>query len=175
VISWLATPNTRGAAVTGYEIKVITYLSTYEPYVATCDMTANLALTCTIAMNDLTNVLGLHRLTHGTIVKATVSAINSVGTAPASNPNGAGAVVFTVPNAPTLARGPSTSQSVIEVVWNSITSAPSNGEYAVSGYMVYSNGGSGSVFSVFYDGTGDSVTLTARQTTGVTPGATYLI
>ena len=101
-------------------------------------------------------------------VYAKVSATNIVGTSPAS-PEGNGAIILTVPNAPTdLANNAAvTSASQIGLTWSE---GPEDGGSGVIDYRISYAPETETVYT-----TKDSITTESSTITGLTTGVTYKI
>jgi hypothetical protein len=106
IVTWSA-PNANSASIDGYEIVFEDSTGTYVEETIGCDMSANTATTCTVAMTDLQTLLGTSA---DTLIEVKARAHNSNGWGEYSQVNIAGSTMETVPDQVTnLAYDASTS------------------------------------------------------------------
>ena len=99
IISWPLTADDMGSSVTSYYVTVKAFDGSYKPYLTTCDGSTSGIFTsrsCTIAMSVLTS--SPFSIPEGTLIVASVSAINAHGTSTQSPDNTGGAYAALVPD-----------------------------------------------------------------------------
>lgn len=107
IVTWPATTDDKGSAVTDYLVEFKKSDLSYASYATTCSLAnePNLVTgrTCTVPMSVFTSTFGL---TAGDLIKARVSALNAKGYSVPSSDNVSGATAQTVPTVgPTPSRG----------------------------------------------------------------------
>ncbi len=153
-LSWTAPSNTGGVAITGYQIEVSSNAGT-----SWTDLEANTGSTATSYAHT--------GLAPGTTRHYRVSAINSVGTSPASNVASATTGAATAPLAPTGLGAAASGQTQIDLSWT----APSNtGGVAITGYQIEVSSNAGTSWTDLEANTGSTATSYAH--TGLAPGTT---
>lgn len=165
VIVWSA-PDNGGSALTAYQIKVRqSDLATYT--LVTCtESTATMLSSslCTVAIATLK--ASPFSLAWGSSIYASVAALNTYGTSPAST-GGNGAVILTVPDAPlSLANNPLiTSGSQVGLSW---AQGLSNGGAAVIDFTISMKESAGS-----YSVLASAITSQTYIVVGLTMGSSY--
>ncbi len=155
-LSWVEPSNTRVAAITGYRIEISSNAGTIWSNLV--DNTGTAASTYVHA-----------GLTPSTTYHYRVSAINSVGTGPASNVASATteALAFTVPDAPTSLSASESGRFRINLSW---TAPLDDGGEPITGYKIEVSADAGRSWSVLTANTGDA--STAYSHTGLMPNTT---
>ena len=152
-LSWMAPANDGGAAITGYRIEVSTdggnAFGDVEPNTGSQAMTYS-----------HTGLAG------GTAHRYRVSAINSVGTGPATHPANATTAAATVPGAPTELTATAERAARIDLSW---TAPASDGGAAIAGYRIEVST-DGANFTELVADTGSQAT--AYPDTGLAGGST---
>jgi len=136
-VTWAATPDDHGSAVTSYLLKFLKADGTWLENTANCSGSNSVifaARKCTIPMSVFRTTYGLGI---DAIIACTITATNGKGTSTISTANTAGAKVQNVPQvAPVLSRGAGTDVTKIQVNWTSLTLSTQTGGAAISGYVI---------------------------------------
>ncbi len=153
-LSWTA-PNDGGTPLTGYRIE-----GSADAGGTWSDLVANTGNAATIYMHQ--------GLTPNTTWYYRVSAINSVGTGPASNVANATTETATAPMSPTRLIATALGESQINLSWT----APLNaGGTAITGYQIEVSLNAGTIWSMLVTNTGNAATTYAH--TDLTPSTAY--
>ena len=155
-LSWTAPSNTGGESITGYKIEV-----SADTGRSWMDLIANTGNTATGYAHT--------GLAPGTTRYYRVSAMNSVGTGPASNVVHATTEppVATVPDAPKGLRAMASGESQIHISWT----APSDGGAVLTGYRIDVSINAGAQWLHLISNTGSTATTYAH--TDLAPSTTY--
>ena len=131
------------------------------------------SLYCLIPMTELRS--SPYSLLLGNLTVAKVRASNMNGWSAYSVPNLSGAGVQTEPQQMTaVTRGPSTSQTSIEVDWVTALTSPANGGATVVSYKLqYDSGSNGASWTSLTGAFVDSMASSYIVTSGILPGTTY--
>lgn len=98
----------------------------------------------------MTDILALTGLSVDTLIQVKVRAHNSDGWGDYSEINTSGATIETTPSAmSTLSySASSTTNTAIDLTWSQLTGSSMGGSsLTITGYLIYSNGGSGTTYS----------------------------
>lgn len=169
-ISWTA-PSNGFASIDQYEVQILDGSNANWVTVSSCSTSSVSTNTCEVDMLDLWN--SPYSLAYGSLIQARVRAHNSYGWASSySDVNTEGATVTSIPqqmSAPTVV---SYSTSSITITWSAITTAPANGNSAITGYQLYWNTGvaNSEPTTLLADTLLTTFTITGES---ITEGATY--
>jgi hypothetical protein len=167
--SWTE-PKTRGSIITAYEVQIYSkILAAYVKSLTLCDY-SNLAVkTCSITQATLRSSLGYSA---GDLPLANARAQNTKGWSSYSTANILGQVVQSTPLAPNITSLINNADPTkVNIVWTSLTTPILYGYSSVTGYKVYSNGGSGDVFTTLVAST--AAGITSAEISGLTSGNSY--
>jgi hypothetical protein len=167
VVTWTA-PNSNGSPILGYRIYIRkSDLTTYQLETTSCDGSDAAIISaaqCLIPISTLR--ASPFSLPWGSSVFAQLVGYNSYGDS-AISPAGNGAIILTVPDAPTSLAEVTTSRTATSITFNWSAGASNGGavvidfrvnfDQALSTYMIRASG----------------VTSTQYTATGLTPGLTY--
>jgi hypothetical protein len=174
-LAWVA-PASNSAPIDGYDVYVARQDGTFVREATYCDgFTSPTVLAdayCLVPMSALRDTA--YGLVRGDVVRAQVRAHNEYGHGALSPVNAGGVAVQTAPaQAVGLVAGSGTTESQVELVWGSLTTAAETGGAPILSYNAQWDQGTGGSYENLVGYLSDFSATTFTVTSGISPGAQY--